>query len=89
MAPAGLHSHQVVRGLKFAQNGWVAAGGDGSRLLTACWALLATETGWVPSQPPAPRPLPPTPPHPARSLIDVLVQAGSGGADARLGSALG
>ena len=78
-----------MRGLKVAQNGWVAAGGDGSRLLTACWALLTTETGWVPSQPPAPRPLPPTPPHPARSLIDVLVQAGSGGADARLGGALG
>ena len=75
-----------MRGLKFAQNGCVAAGGDGSRLLTACWALLATETGWVPSEPPAPRPLPPTPP---RSLIDVLVQAGSGGADARLGGALG
>ena len=77
-----------MRGLKVAQNGWVAAGGDGSRLLTACWALLATETGWVPSQPPGPRPLPPTPPHPASSLIDVLVQAGSGGADARLGGTL-
>ena len=75
-------------GLKVAQNGWNAADGDGSRLLTACWAPLAAETGWVPSQPPAPRPLPPTPPHPAR-LIDVLVQAGSGGADAWLGGALG
>ena len=78
-----------MRGLKFAQNGWVAAGGDGSRLLTACWALLATETGWVPSQPPRPRPLPSTPPHPTCSLINVLVQAGSGGAGTRLGGALG
>ena len=79
-----------MRGLKFAQNGWVAAGGDGSRLVTVSRALLAVETGWVPSQPPGPRPLPPTPPHhPTRSLIDVLVQAGSGGAGTRLGGALG
>ena len=48
------------------------------------------QTGYfrVPSQPPTPRPQPPTPAHPARRLIDVLVQAGSGGADARLGGTL-
>eukprot|EP01045_Picozoa_sp_COSAG04_P030863 COSAG04_NODE_5511_length_1590_cov_1.203219_1_plen_56_part_10 len=35
-------------GLKVAQNGWVAAAGDGSRLLTVGRTLLAVETGGYP-----------------------------------------